>query len=276
MRFNILKRVIPGLFLLIAFLIPCVLPAKNHPAVIKKQYKFKISPRGTKTYKIDVPEGAKNIRAVVSEQTEMISLDIFGPTHHRLSHTSTWSHMSNWRKPLSASVSLTSNKMQCAGTWEVKITGAVHVNEVKNVRSITGVLTVYIETGETKVKNNKIIAAASAFPFKKEFKFRISPRGAKTYKIEVPEGAKKIRAVVSNQTEMISLDIFGPTHHRLSHTSTWSHMSNWRKPLSASASLTSNKMQCAGTWEVKVTGAVHVNEVKNVKNITGVLTIYVE
>ena len=265
------------LVLLLVFLIPGVLPAKNQPTVIKKQYKFKISPRGEKTFKIEVPEGAKKIRAVVSSHTEMINLDIFGPTHHRLSHTSTWSYMSNWRKPLSASVSVTSNNMQSYGTWEVKVTGAVHVNEVKNVKNITGVLTIYIESEDSKVKNNKVFApTTSSLPIKKEFKFHIPPRGEKTFKIEVPEGAKKIRAVVSSHTEMINLDIFGPTHHRLSHTSTWSYMSNWRKPLSASVSITSNNMQSYGFWEVKVTGAVHVNEVKNVKNITGILTVYVE
>ena len=276
MRFNILKRATPGLFLLIMFLIPCVLPAKNHPTEIKKQYKFKISPRGTKTFKIEVPEGAKKIRAVVSHQTEMINLDIFGPTHVKLSHTSTWSYMSNWRKPLSASASIINNTRQSPGTWEVKVTGAVHINKIKDVKNITGVLTVYVEINKDKHADKQVVSKVSALPFKKEFKFRVSPRGIKIFKIEVPEGAKKFRVVVSNQTEMINLDIFGPTHHRLSHTSTWSYMSNWRKPLSASVSVTKNKMQCSGTWEVKVTGAVHVNEVKNVKNITGVLTIYVE
>ncbi len=264
----------------ILFLLPFILAslsvqAQNPNFIIKKKFLFTIPSRGVKTYKIIVPEGAKKISAVISGQTEMVNLKIIGPTDVTLCKNTTWSYLSTWRKPLRCSVGVVNNKRQSQGTWTIRVEGAVHISKADKVKSISGVLTVFMEVTGSKVANDKEHSSALALPFEKKIPFTIPSPGVKTYEITVPEGAKNIRAVVSGQTEMINLDIIGPTHVTLCHNSTWSYSSTWKKPLHCSVGIVNNKRQSPGTWVIKIKGAVHVSKADKIKSVSGVLTIYV-
>ena len=238
-----------------------------------KETRFTIRARGEKVFAINVPKGVKKIRAVLSNQTEMISMDMLGPSRAVLCNTTTWSNLSNWRKPLQCSVSVVNNNRQHPGTWKILIKGAVHKGKLDKVQEISGKLTVYF-TGGT-VKPIKTMHPAAGFPIVKVFPFTIGSRGEKTYDINVPSGAKKIRAIISGQTEMISMDVMGPTHTTLCSATTWSHLSDWRNPLSCSVSVVNNNRQKPGTWSVKIKGAVHQGKLNKVKKVSGTLKIIV-
>lgn len=238
-----------------------------------KETRFTIPARGERIFEINVPKGVQKIRAVLSNQTEMISMDMLGPSRAVLCNTTTWSNLSNWRKPLQCSVSVVNNNRQHPGTWKILIKGAVHKGKLDKVHKISGKLTVYF-TGGT-AKPIKTIHPAAGFPIVKVFPFTIGSRGEKTYDVIVPAGAKKIKVIISGQTEMISLDVLGPTSVVLCKTTTWSNMSNWRNPLSCSASVVNNDRQKPGTWRVRIKGAVHKGKLDKIKKVSGTLKVIV-
>ncbi len=262
-----------SILLLLSFLIVISVKAQNSNSVIEKQYQFTIPSRGEKYYEINVPEGAKKIKAVVSGQTEMVNLKIYGPTNVILCKTTTWSYLSNWKKPLNCSASIVNNQRQKPGIWKVKIEGSVHKNKIDKIKKVSGTLTVYIETKGNKINTPKVNSLT--LPFEKKYDFTVSPRGEKYYEINVPEGAKKIKAVVSGQTEMVNLKIYGPTNVILCKTTTWSYLSNWKKPLNCSASIVNNQRQKPGIWKVKIEGSVHKNKIDKIKKVSGTLTVYI-
>jgi len=267
--FSLQKKI---LFLLPFILASLCIQAQNPTSIIKKKFSFTIPARGQKTYKIIVPDGAKKISAVISGQTEMVNLKIIGPTDVVLCKNTTWSYLSTWKKPLHCSVSIVNNKRQSPGTWTVEVEGAVREGDLNKIKKISGVLTVFIDLYQP-VK--KLERPPAVLPFERKFHFSVSARGQKNFRITVPKGAKSIKAVVSGQTEMINLDIVGPTSVTLCHSSTWSYLSTWKKPLHCSVGIINNKQQSPGTWTVKVEGAVHVSKMNNIKSVSGVLTIYV-
>ena len=260
--------------LLLLFLLTVIsINAQNSNNVIEKKYSFKIPSRGEKYYDINVPEDTKSIKAVLTEQTEMVNLKIFGPTDVVLSQSSTWSNLSNWKKPLNCSASVVNNNRQKPGVWKVKIEGAVHKNKLDKIQTVSGVLTVYVELKSEK--NNSTADNSTTLPIEKKYDFAVSPRGEKYYEINIPQGAKKIKVVVSGQTEMVSLKIYGPTDVVLCQSSTWSHLSNWKDPFNCSASVVNNNRQKPGVWKVKIEGSVHKNKTDKVGKVTGTLTVYV-
>lgn len=268
MKSHVLK--FSALFLLV--LVPFQLfPQTANQETKVKESSFTIPARGEKVFEINVPKGVKKVRAVLSNQTEMISIDLLGPTNAKLCHSTTWSNLSNWRKPLNCSVSVVNNDRQKPGTWKVVIAGAVHKGKLDKVHQISGILTVYF-TGGVPIKMSHQM---KGFPIVEEFPFTIASRGEKTYDVLVPAGAKKIKAIISGQTEMISLDVLGPTNVTLGTATTWSNLSNWRKPLSCSVSVVNNDRQKPGTWSVKIKGAVHKGKLDKVKKVSGILKVIV-
>jgi len=144
MNYKMFKTQIAGLLLLSFILLSVSLQAQNTTFVIKKNFLFTISSRGPKTYEINVPVDAKNIRAAVSGQTETINLDIIGLTRVMPFHTSIWSHLNTWGKPLYCAAGIVNNNRQSPGTWTVKVEDAVRVSKTDKVRTISGVLTIYV------------------------------------------------------------------------------------------------------------------------------------
>ncbi|VAW30431.1 hypothetical protein MNBD_BACTEROID07-2061 [hydrothermal vent metagenome] len=65
MNYRMFKTQIAGLLLLSFILLSVSLQAQNTTFVIKKNFLFTIPSRGLKTYEINVPVDAKNIRATV-------------------------------------------------------------------------------------------------------------------------------------------------------------------------------------------------------------------
>ena len=111
---------------------------------IEKNFSFSVPSRGEKVFNIRVPQGAKRVKAVISGHTQMVSLEVAGPTGVVLCKTSTWSYMSNWRKPLKCSASVVNNNRQRPGNWTIKVKGAVHSSKAGKIRSVSGKLTVTI------------------------------------------------------------------------------------------------------------------------------------
>jgi len=123
------------------------------------------------------------------------------------------------------------------------------------------------------------------FPFLKNgfgqisevYSFTVPARGEKTYTVNVPEGASKIKAVISGHTEMINLEIIGSDGKTvLCKNSTWSNLSNWQKDLSCSASVVNNNRQKPGVWKIKITGSVHKGKLDKIKSVSGKLTVAVK
>lgn len=261
------------IFLLLSFLFVVSVKAQSPASVIEKKYQFTIPSRGEKYFEINVPEGAKKLKVVVSGHTEMVNLKIYGPSDVILCKTSTWSYLSNWKEPLNCSASVVNNPRQKPGIWKVKIEGAVQKNKIDKIKTISGTITVYIESEDNNI--NKPEVDDLALPFEKKYDFTVSSRGEKYYEVNVPEGAKNIKAVISGQTEMVNLEIYGPTNAVICETSTWSNLSNWKKPLNCSASIINNQRQKPGVWKVKIEGAVHKNKTDEIKTVSGILTVYI-
>ena len=144
MNCKIFKVQIAGLLLLSFVLASSSIQAQNQPSVIKKSFSFTIPFRGVKTYKITVPKNAKKVSAVISNQTQMVKLEMYGPTNFRLGSNSTWVYLDNWKKPIRCSASVVNNKRQRPGIWTVKVEGAVHVTKLDKIKSVSGVLTIRV------------------------------------------------------------------------------------------------------------------------------------
>jgi len=238
---------------------------------IEKGFAFSVPSRGERTFSIRVPRGAKRVRAVISGQSEMVSMEVAGPTGTVLCKTSTWSHMSNWRKPLKCSAGVVNNNRQRPGTWTIKIKGSVHRSKADRIRTVSGKLTVIIKGNIRSAETQA--AGGTRLPINKDFTFSVRSRGERTFSILVPQGAKRIRAVIRGQSEMVSMEVAGPTGTVLCKTSTWSHISNWRKPLRCSAGVVKNNRQRPGTWTIKIKGSVHRSKADRVKTVSGKLTV---
>lgn len=265
-------------FLLLFILVITAVQVQSSNSVIEKKFQFTVNARGEKIFSFDVPENAKNVRAVISNHTEMINLTIYGPTNEKLSQTTTWSYISNWKDPLKCYMNVTTQQRSKPGAWSVKVEGAVHVGKLNEIHEVSGLLTVFIDI-EGSVSQNPNVSVeekTSSLPFEIKYDFLIGSREVKDYTINVPQGAKQIRAVISNHTEMINLTIYGPTNVRLAQTTTWSYLSNWKDPLKTYANLVNNERQGPGTWTVKIEGSVHQGKLDKIKNISGTLTIFVE
>ncbi len=260
-----------GLFIFLS----TTLWAQNENTVIKKIFLFTVPSRGVDVYRIKVPDDAKKVTAVVSGQTQMVTLEIDGPTDVVLCHNSTWSNLSDWKKPLRCSANVVNNNRQSPGNWMVKVKGAVHESKASKIKVVSGTLTVFIELKKENSSDTEELYPVR-LPFEKKFSFTIPSRGKKAYQINVPAGAKKVKAVITNQTQMVNLNIEGPTHIVLCQSSTWSHLSTWQKPLSCSVSVVNNNRQHSGTWIVIVEGAIHVSKMDKIKTVSGVLTVYVQ
>ncbi|MBU1012084.1 MAG: hypothetical protein KKG99_03710 [Bacteroidetes bacterium] len=264
------------------FLLPLLLviafQVQSSNFVIEKKYQFTVNARGEKIFSFDVPAGAKSVRAVISNHTQMVNLTIYGPTNEKLTQTTTWSFISNWKDPLKCSTNVTSQERSKPGAWSVKVEGAVHVGKLNEIHEVSGLLTIFIDTDGSVSQNlnTKIEKKTTSLPFEVKYDFLIGARELKDYIINVPEGAKRIRAVISNHTEMINLSIYGPTILRLGQTTTWSYLSNWKDPLKSSANIANNPRQGPGSWTVKIEGSVHIGKLDKIKNISGTLTIFVE
>jgi len=244
------------------------------------QYQFTIPSRGIQYYEVRVPEGAKQIKAVLSGQTQMVNLALYGPGKDvPSSKNSTWSNLSNWKKPLHCSVGIVPNRSgQGPGIWRVKVEGAVHIGKVDKIKSVSGLLNIYVEgVPATDTSSNQKVNQSS-YPLIKEYQFTVPSRGIKYYEVRVPEGAKRIKAVLSGQTQMVNLALYGPGKDVPScKTTTWSNMSNWGKPLHCSVGIVPNRSgQGLGIWRVKVEGAVHIGKVDKIKSVSGLLTIRVD
>ncbi len=109
----------------------------------------------------------------------------------------------------------------------------------------------------------------------KELNFTVPARGEKIYEINVPVGAKKIKAVISNQSEMVSMEIIGTTGTILCKNSSRSNLSNRTAPVTCSASVVKNDRQKPGIWKIKVKGAVHKNDAERIKTVSGKLEIVI-
>ena len=243
--------------------------SQNHEEKILKKVNFTVPSRGEKVFDLVIPEGTKNIKVKIMDQTQMLSIKLLGPTNVVLCKNSTWSNMSNWRKPLECSASVVNNDRQKPGIWKVKVIGAVHKSKESQIKTVSGVLIVYI-TG-TFVKNKSENSEKKSEV--KEFSFNVAPRGEKNFKINVPNGAKQVKVEISNHTEMLKVELLGPTNVVLCKNSTWSNMSNWRKPLECSASVVNNDRQKPGIWKVKVIGVVQNSKVDKIKSVSGKLNV---
>jgi len=249
-----------------------VIISQNQKFVIEKKYEFEISARGVKSFDIEIPANAKKIRAKIYNHTAMMNLKIIGPNNDVLSKNSTWSNLSNWKKPIKCSVGIVNNKRQHPGLWKIKIEGSVHKNDIKKINSIKGILLIEIETVGNPIKQKP----TSLLPVEKIFEFEIGARNSKFFEINVPKNAKRIEAKIVNHTEMINLKIIGPNNDVLSKNSTWSNLSNWKKPIKCSVGIVNNKRQHPGLWKIKIEGSVHINNVKNVNKISGKLIVKIK
>lgn len=239
------------------------------PGYSSFKHKFTVTNRGTKFVEVTVPENAKEISAVVSGQTGMLKLAIYAPGKSTpASKNSTWSNLSNWKKPIKCS-----KNRPIAGTWKIKIEGAVHVGKLDKIKAVSGYLEIFIDGVPVDyLSGPEKNISSSSFPVKKEYQFTIPARGKKYYEIDVPPGAKRIEAVISGQTQMVSLKLFAPGKNVPScKTTTWSYMSNWKKPLKC----WKGKPVIAGKWKIEVEGAVHVGKLGKIKSLSGLLTITV-
>jgi hypothetical protein len=233
------------------------------------KHEFTVASRGVKFIEVNVPENAKEIKAVISGQTEMVKLALFAPGKNTpASKNSTWSNLSNWKKPIECSKSKPK-----AGSWRIKIEGAVHVGKLDKIKSVSGFLEVFIDgVSVAYLSASDIKSNTSIFPIIKEYQFTIPSRGIKYYEVNIPENAKEIKAVISGHTEMLKLALLAPGKTvPSSKNSTWSNLSNWKKPFKCSK----NKPQ-AGTWRIKIEGAVHTGKLDQIKSVSGLLTITVD
>ncbi len=116
-------------------------PQSKAGAVLSKEYRFTIPSRGAKYYEFKVPEGATRIKAVISEQTQMVNLALYPPGKEvPVSKSTTWSNLSNWKRPIECSKSKPK-----AGIWRIKVEGSVHVGKLDKIKSVSGVLTITVD-----------------------------------------------------------------------------------------------------------------------------------
>ena len=134
-------------FISCLILMCCLAFGTGETSAFSNQYQFTIPSRGIKFYEVRVPENAKQIKAVISGQTEMVNLAIYGPGKDVPScKTTTWSNLSNWKKPLHCSVSIVPKRSgQGPGIWRVKIEGSVHKGKVDKIKSVSGLLQIVVD-----------------------------------------------------------------------------------------------------------------------------------
>lgn len=130
------------LYLINGFILACCLVFGNATiSAFSTQYQFTVPSRGIKYYEVRVPENAKQIKAVISGQTEMVSLALYAPGKNTASSkNSTWSNLSNWKKAFKCSVSRPK-----PGIWKIQIKGSVAAGNLKRIKQITGTLKIYVE-----------------------------------------------------------------------------------------------------------------------------------
>jgi len=103
-------------------------------------HQFTVPSRGIQYYEVRVPENAKQIKARISGQTEMVNHALYAPGKDApSSKNSTWSNMSNWKKDFQCSV----NKPK-PGIWRVKVEGAVHKGKADKIKSVSGHIKIYV------------------------------------------------------------------------------------------------------------------------------------
>ena len=258
------------LYLINGFILACCLVFGNATiSAFSTQYQFTVPSRGIKYYEVRVPENAKQIKAVISGQTEMVSLALYAPGKNTASSkNSTWSNLSNWKKAFKCSV----NRPK-PGIWRVEVKGAVHKGKADKVKYVSGLLNIYVDgVSAPYTLSTQAATHSPSFPLFEEYKFTIPSRGIKYYEIRVPENAKQIKAVISGQTEMVSLALYAPGKNTASSkNSTWSNLSNWKKAFKCSVSRPK-----PGIWKIQIKGSVAAGNLKRIKQITGTLKIYVE
>lgn len=260
-----MKKILSDIFAAAFFIILLITAG----SVFADSNRFTVPSRGAQFYGVNVPANAKHMKAVISGQTEMVNLAIYAPGKQTpSSKNSTWSNLSNWKKDFQCSVSRPN-----AGLWRVKVEGSVHKGKVKKIKLVAGRLYVYIDGNPVSYKLLSHPATASvAYPMVKEFQFTVPSRGVKYYNISIPANAKRLKAVISGQTEMVNLSLYAPGKQTpASHNSTWSNLSNWRKALQCSVSKPK-----PGLWRVKVEGSVHKGKADKIKSVSGHLKIYVD
>lgn len=237
---------------------------------ILKKVNFTISSTGEQVFEIVIPQGVKKVKAVITDHTEMLKIELIGPTNIVLGKNSTWSNMSNWQKPLKCSASVVNNDRQKPGKWKIRVIGAVQKNKTEKIKTVSGILTIY--TSDNFDNSN---TSGNDFT-EKEFSFNVPANGEKVFEINVPQNAKKVKAVITGHTDMLKIELIGPSNIVLGKNSTWSDMSNWQKPLKCSASVANNNRQKPGVWKVKVIGAVQKSKVEKVKTVSGNLKVTIE
>ena len=231
-------------------------------------HQFTVPSRGIQYYEVGVPENAKQIKAIISGQTEMVNLSLYAPGENApSSKNSTWSNLSNWKKAFQCSV----NKPK-PGIWRVKVEGAVHTGKAKKIKSVSGLLDIYVDgVSANYTPLTQTAINSPSYPIVKEYQFTVPSRGIQYYEVGVPENAKQIKAIISGQTEMVSLSLYAPGENApSSKNSTWSNLSNWKKAFQC----TVNKPK-PGIWRVKVEGAVHTGKADKIKSVSGLLKIFV-
>jgi hypothetical protein len=125
---------------LLVFLI--VLSAASASAGTTRRFPFEVGPRAAKSFSVDVPAGAAQLVATLSEHSEMLTLAVFAPGRSEPAcHGTTWTSP-NWRDPVRCVVT-----RPAAGTYRLEIEGAVHVTNVPKVNAVAGVLAVEVTGG---------------------------------------------------------------------------------------------------------------------------------
>ncbi len=243
--------------------------SQNNEKKIVTKVNFTVSATGEKTFNILIPQGTKTVEAKIINQTQMLKVELIGPTNTVLCRNSTWSNLSNWQKPLKCSASIANNKRQKSGNWKVKIIGAVQKSKVDQIKSVSGTLIVYVN-GHF-IENHQLVSEKKSDT--KEFSFHIAPKGEVVFTINVPKTAKRIKVEIDKQTQMLKVELAGPTQVVLCKNSTWSNLPNWQKPLKCSASVVNNSRQKPGNWKVKIIGAVQKSKIDQVKSISGKLKV---
>lgn len=144
----------------------CLVFGTEETSAFSNQYQFTIPSRGIKVYEVRVPENAKRIKAVISGQTEMVNLALYGPGKDVPScKTTTWSNLSNWKKPLHCSINIVPKRGgQGPGIWRVKVEGSVHKGKVDKIKSVSGLLTIRVDgTSSDYTSSTKTDVHSSAF-----------------------------------------------------------------------------------------------------------------
>ncbi len=115
----------------------------------------------------------------------------------------------------------------------------------------------------------------SAKTIVKYFQFSVPPQGAAYFSVNVPNGATKVKAVVTYHTNQVDMKILGPTNAILCENSTL-YSADWKQSLVCETQVGNDRRNSPGKWQIMIKGAVPASEAASVSNVSGSLTVYIE